>query len=277
MQATKRPESVSQPANASFWEHLDEFRSLLIRGAIVLLLCGIVIFIKMPEIFDNIILAPCNNDFPLYRLLDKLTKSDLLFLTNEIPTEFNIELVNISLASQFMLHVSTSLWLSFLVCAPYLIYLMWKFVAPALYQTERQAIRSAMLFSAVMFYTGVAVSYFMVFPLTLRFLATYQLSPQIPNIIAIDSYMDTLTGLSLVMGLTFEMPMMSWLLGKMRLLTRSVFIRYRRHAVVALTVLAAIITPTGDPFTLFVVFIPLYILWELSAWLVPRENPSAGI
>lgn len=271
MQAPVRPENTNRPANDSFWEHLDALRSLLLRGAVLFIAAAIIIFLWMPEIFDSIILAPCREDFPLYRLLNRISESGLPITGDESPDKFHIELINIALATQFMLHVSTSLWLALIVCTPLNIYLIWKFVAPALYKSERSAIRCAMLFGAMMFYAGIAVSYFMIFPLTLRFLSTYQLSPEIPNVIAIDSYMDTLTGLSLIMGITFELPLVSWLLGKIGLADRSFFIGYRRHAIVALLILAAIITPTGDPFTLFVVFIPLYLLWELSALLVPKE------
>ena len=120
-----------------------------------------------------------------------------------------------------------------------------------------------------MFYTGACVSYFIVFPLTLRFLAGYQLSSLIPNVISIDSYIDTFTGLTLIMGLTFELPVAAWIAGRLGIINRSVFQRYRRHAIVALLIVAALITPTGDPLTLSIVFLPLYILWEISALMVP--------
>ena len=123
-----------------------------------------------------------------------------------------------------------------------------------------------------MFFLGVATGYFLVFPLTLRFLADYQLSSLIPNQISLDSYMDNFMMLILVMGIVFELPLVAWLLGKAGIVSRGLFNRYRRHAVVALLVAAAVITPTGDPFTLMVVFLPLYLLWELSALTLPGKN-----
>ena len=123
-----------------------------------------------------------------------------------------------------------------------------------------------------MFFIGVAVGYFLVFPLTLRFLAGYQVSELVPNQISLDSYMDNFLMLILVMGIIFELPLLAWLLGKTGLLTRSFFSSYRRHAVVVLLILAAVVTPTGDPFTLTVVFLPIYILWELSARFVPSHS-----
>ena len=123
-----------------------------------------------------------------------------------------------------------------------------------------------------MFFLGVATGYFLVFPLTLRFLADYQLSALIPNQISLDSYMDNFMMLILVMGIVFELPLVAWLLGKAGIVSRGLFNRYRRHAVVALLVAAAVITPTGDPFTLMVVFLPLYLLWELSALTLPTKR-----
>jgi sec-independent protein translocase protein TatC len=125
-----------------------------------------------------------------------------------------------------------------------------------------------------MFYLGIAVGYYLVFPLTLRFLADYQLSSTIPNTISLDSYMDNFFIITLMMGIVFELPLLAWLLGKMGFLTRDFFSTYRRHAIVVLLIVAAMITPTGDPFTLSAVFFPIYILWELSSRLVPKAEIS---
>ena len=125
-----------------------------------------------------------------------------------------------------------------------------------------------------MFYLGVAAGYYLVFPLTVRFLADYQLSDLVPNVISLDSYTDTFVTIVFLMGVVFELPLLAWLLGRMGLLTRRFFSLYRRHAIVALMILAAVITPTGDPFTLFAVFIPIYLLWEFSAMLVPKSVPT---
>lgn len=254
----------------SFWEHLDVLRGVLIRAVILLLIVTIGMFCAMPWIFDSVILAPCNQHFPVYSLLNHIESADFLGLDSAADEQaFNIELININLASQFMIHMSLSFWLALVLSAPALLFLLWQFVSPGLYARERKPITVGLTFGTVMFYLGVAVSYFIVFPLTLRFLAGYQLSSSIPNVISIQSYMDTLINLSLLMGLAFELPLVAMILGRFGLLSRSFFARYRRHAVVALLVVAAVITPTGDPFTLMVVFVPLYLLWEASALLVP--------
>ena len=163
---------------------------------------------------------------------------------------------------------------SIIVGFPIVLYLLWGFVSPALYPNERRGIRRAFLFGNMMFYLGVAMGYFLVFPLAVRFLSTYQLSTAIRPIVSLDSYMDNFFTLLLMMGAVFELPLLAWLLGKMGLLTRSFFGRFRRHAIVVLLIVAAIITPTGDPFTLLLVFIPIYALWEASARLVPEEKPD---
>lgn len=249
-----------------FWDHAEALRGVLLRIAGLLAVSSCALFAAMPYIFDSVILAPCRSDFILYRWLDSL--SGFIPLPDSPDGDFEVRLINIRLASQFFIHVTASLWLAVVLCFPICIYLLWSFVAPGLYDNEKRGVGRAFLAGNVMFYFGVAVGYFLVFPLTLRFLAGYQLSGMIPNRISLDSYMDNFMTLILVMGIVFELPLVAWLIGKTDLLTRGFFSRYRRHAIVALLIAAAVITPTGDPFTLTVVFLPLYLLWELSAFVV---------
>lgn len=259
----------------SFWDHVDALRGVLLRAGAVVLLMAIVFFAAMPEIFDRIILAPTRPDFCLYGLLASL--GSVRGITPDFNADFSVSLINIQLASQFFIHISTSFWLALVFSFPIIIYLLWSFVAPGLYEREKRGARTAFLFGNVMFFIGVAVGYFLVFPLTLRFLAGYQVSELVPNQISLDSYMDNFLMLILVMGIIFELPLLAWLLGKTGLLTRSFFSFYRRHAVVVLLILAAVVTPTGDPFTLTVVFLPIYLLWELSARFVPsRRHDTAA-
>lgn len=253
----------------SFWEHLDALRGVLIRIAVVLVIAAVALFIWMPDIFDRVILAPCNGDFALYRWIDSLATS--IPGLPQLGGDFHVDLINIQLASQLYIHLSTSFWLAIVLTFPIILYLLWTFIAPALYQNERRGVRRAFLFGVAMFYLGVAVGYYMVFPIILRFLADYHVSALVPNQVSLDSYMDTFLMMVFFMGIVFELPLLSWLLGSVGVLHRGFFARYRRHAIVALVVLAAMITPTGDLFTLAVVFLPLYILYEASALLVPKE------
>lgn len=252
----------------SFWDHIDALRSVLIRIVVVLVVVTIALFCVMPYLFDNVILAPCHGDFVLYRLFERMT-SAIPWLPQFTTADFHVELINIKLASQFFIHMSSSFWLGLVLTFPIVLYLLWTFVAPALYPQERRGVKTAFVIGCFMFFLGVAVGYFVVFPVTLRFLADYHVSQLVPNQISLDSYMDTFLMLIFVMGIIFELPLLAWLLGSLNVLHRSFFKTYRRHAVVALLALAAIITPTGDPFTLMVVFLPIYLLYEVSAYLVP--------
>lgn len=257
-----------------FWDHIDALRSVLIKMVAVLVVTALALFCVMPYIFDSVILAPCHGDFVLYQLFARITRF-LPFVPDFVTDGFEVRLINIKLASQFFIHMSTSLWLALVLCFPVLLYLLWTFVRPALYPNEIHGVELAFGLGLAMFYMGLAVGYYIVFPVTLRFLAGYHVSMMVPNQISLDSYIDTFLMLIFVMGIVFEMPLLAWALGKMGILHREFFKEYRRHAVVALLILAAVITPTGDPFTLAIVFMPIYVLYELSAVLVkptPKEN-----
>lgn len=251
-----------------FWDHVEALRKVLLASGFVVLAFTGVYFALMPWIFDSVILAPCSFSFPTYRLIDRLAEA----AGYDAGATFRVNLINIKLASQFFIHMSSSFWLGVVTAFPVVIYLLWRFVAPGLYPGERRGAKSAFLFGNAMFFLGVAIGYFIVFPLTLRFLAEYKVSEFVPNQISLDSYMDNFIVLILVMGLVFELPLLAWMLGRAGFLTRSFFKSYSRHAIAGLLILAALITPTGDPFTLLVVFLPLYMLWLLSARMVPAES-----
>lgn len=260
----------------TFWGHLEVLRAMLIKAALIVGVLTVVLFAVMPDIFDSVILAPCDGDFVLYRALDGIGMVNSL-LPELSGSGFHVDIVNIRLASQFFIHVSASFWLALVLSVPALMFLLWDFVSPALYSSERRGVRFAFLFGNIMFFLGVAVGYFVVFPLTLRFLADYHVSSLVANTISLDSYMDNFLMIVLVMGIVFELPLLAWLLGRMGIISREIFSRYRRHAIVVLLVGAAMITPTGDPFTLSVVFLPLYFLWEIASFLVPARKNVAEV
>ncbi|MCD7938084.1 MAG: twin-arginine translocase subunit TatC [Tannerellaceae bacterium] len=267
----------------SFWDHLEELRWTLLRSILALFVFTIAGFIVMPYLFENVILAPCSSDFITFRGIckigeflkfrgDSLSGEEGLSLFPDFCKPYQVQIVNIKLATQFFTHMSSSFWLALVLTFPYLMFEIWKFVSPALYENEKTSVRIGFCFGTFMFFLGCTVGYFMVFPMTLRFLATYQLSPSIVEQVSLESYMDNFLMLIFVMGIVFEMPLLSWLLSKLGVINRSLFHKYRRHAIVFLLVAAAFITPSGDPFTLSVVFFPLYGLFELSAFFV-RKPP----
>ena len=258
-------------AAQTFWEHLDEFRSVLLKALAVVAVAAVAAFCAMPWVFDTVVLAPCHGDFPFYRVLDYISVHSPV--GTGLPAEpFDLHPVSLELTSQFFIHFSAACWTAVVIAFPVIIYLMWGFVSPALYDSEKRGIRRAFFFGNLMFYLGVATGYFIVFPLALRFLASYRVSPDIDAVVSLDSYMDNFYTLILVMGAVFELPLLAWLLGKMGFITRRFFKKYRRHAIVGLLIVAALITPTGDPFTLLAVFVPIYALWEFSAALVPAPD-----
>lgn len=242
---------MSEPL--TFWDHLDELRGTLFRMLCAVVLFGIVAFLLKDELF-SIVLAPRSSDFITYRLIG--------------TEDFSIHLMNIGLTEQFMIHMKTAIYAGLLVASPYILYELFHFVSPGLYANERHYAVWIVGAAYLMFLIGTLVNYFVVFPFTVRFLGTYQVSPDVANMLTLQSYVDTLLGMSLVMGVVFELPVVCALMGRMRLINGQMMSVYRRHALVAILIVAAIITPTTDAFTLFVVALPIYLLYELSILIV---------
>jgi len=263
---------IIEERELSFWDHLDVLRWLIVRVVIAWVILAVGFFIIMPDFFDKIILAPCYNDFVFYDCLRWIGQT--LHLDDPFFSQdgFEVHLQNINLASQFFVHITTSFLMAVVVTAPYLVYEIWRFVRPALYPNELKGVRKAFSLGTIFFFLGVAVGYFMIFPLALRFLSTYQLSTAIENEISLNSYIDNFMMLVLMMGVAFELPLVTWLLSLLGLVTRSFLREYRRHAFLVIVIFAAIITPTGDPFTLSAVALPLYLLYELSIFMVKDKK-----
>lgn len=246
----------------TFWEHLDELRGCLLRILLAAFLAAIVAFCFKNTLF-SIILAPKEPSFLTYRLFDKITGSH---------TNFHIELINVEIAQQFLTHMRVAFCMGILIVSPYIIYVLFGFISPALYQNERRYAVSAVSCAYLMFLLGVTLNYFIIFPLTFRFLGTYQVDSDVVNMISLSSYISMLLTMSLIMGVIFELPILCWLLAKMGLLSHNLMSHYRRHAIVVILIISAIITPTGDPFTLSLVALPIYLLYELSILVVKRAS-----
>ena len=185
-----------------------------------------------------------------------------------IPDDFSVKLINTGLANQFVVHMRTALYAGVFCASPYLLYLLFRFVSPALYTHERRYAVRTVGVGYLMFLSGAALNYFLIFPLTFRFLGTYQVSAEVENTITLESYMDTLLMMTLTMGIVFEIPILCWLLARLGFLTASFMRRYRRHAIVLILVAAAVITPTSDVFTLLLVGMPMWMLYEAGIYLV---------
>ena len=226
----------------TFWDHLDELRSVLLRCLAVTGVVACLAFIFKDEVF-SVVLA---------------------------PKDPSVQLINTELTSQFVIHMMVSFYVGLLVVAPYVLFEVYRFVAPALYQNEKRYATHVVLSGYLMFMLGTAFCYFVVFPITFRFLGNYQVSDDVTNMISLQSYIDTLLVLCLMMGTVFEIPVLTWLLGKMGIVNGTLLRRYRRHALVGIVVVAAIITPTSDAFTLLIVSVPMYLLYEVSIYLVRK-------
>ncbi len=254
----------------SFWDHLEALRWTIIRVLLAVAVLFVVVFVKYDWIF-KFIFAPLDSDFITYRALKSLLSS--VGLSPGLISDFKVQLINYDLAGQFMLQITVSLLVAAIVAFPYILFELWRFVRPALYENESKNVGRIFFFSSFLFYLGATVSYLIIFPLTVRFLGTYQVSELIPNQISVQSYFNALMILVLCLGLTFEMPILSYFLSKAGIVSRSMLASGRRYALVIILILAAVITPTTDPFTLMVVAIPLYMLYEVSIW-VCKKNES---
>ena len=255
----------------SFWDHLEALRWTLFHILIALAIAVVAIFIILPDIFDPFVLGPTDGSFFLYRWLGSLGGSGGGRGASLMPNfsgDYHIDIININVATQFLTHITTSLWFSLVVIFPYAIYEIWKFIRPALYKREQRNVRGAFFFGTLLFFLGCAVGYCLVFPLTFRFLTQYQVSGTIANTISLNSYMTNFITIIFVMGLVSEIPILAWLLSIIGVLKKAFLKEYRKVAVVALLALAALITPSGDPFTLSIVFLPLFLLYEVSILVV---------
>lgn len=274
--------SSSTPSNSddglkTFWQHLDELRSVIIRVLIVLVAVTVLAFIFRDPLF-SIVLAPSKGSFVTYKWID-----GLLSIANSLPlsgvqdsadgnTMFNLTLINTELAQQFIIHMKTALCAGILLSLPYLLVEGYLYLSPALYARERRFAVPTVFGSYLMFMLGVIFCYFIIFPFTVRFLATYQVSADIPNTITLESYMQTFISMLLIMGIIFQMPVMSWLMAKLHILTSAPMRLFRRHVIVAILIAAAVITPTTDAFTLLIVSLPMWLLYELSIMIVKHTN-----
>lgn len=251
----------------TFWEHLDALRAAIIKILTVTVVFGIVAFFFKEQLFA-LVLAPKEPGFVTYKVLYALSA----LTGSETEDVFHVQLVSTGLAQQFVIHMKTAMCAGVILSSSYALYQLFRFVSPALYAHERRYVVRVVGYGYLLFLVGVAVSYFVVFPLTFRFLGTYQVSGEVANMITLDSYISTLMTLTLSMGIVFEIPVLSWMFAKLGFLSAAFMRRYRKHAVVLILSVAAVITPTSDVFTLLAVSAPMYLLFELSILIVQATS-----
>lgn len=265
--SNKKQGEKSPEKEMSFWQHLEELRWHLVRSVIILVLLAIAAFIMRNFIFDVIILAPKNPDFISYRALCELGKwlyTDALCIGTE-----PLEIINIQMSGQFLVHIYVSMMVALVVAFPYLLWEIWSFIRPALLPKEKKYSKGVVVYSTMLFITGLLFSYFLIVPLTVNFFSSYQVSESVNNTITLSSYISTVVTLSLSTGLVFELPIVVFFLTKVGILTPPFMKKNRKYVLVILLTIAAIITPP-DIFSQILVTIPLMLLYELSILVSAR-------
>ena len=249
----------------TFGGHLDVLRKMLFRIVLVVVILGCIIFCFKKQTF-TLLLAPNNSDFCTFRIIEQLTNCiglDFKF------AEYKIPLISTELSAQFMTHITVSCILAVLLASPYILFELFKFISPALYEREKRYSYLVAGIIYVLFIVGLLMSYFVIFPISFQFLATYQVDDEIINTITLDSYISTFTTLTFLMGVVFKIPVIAFFLGKMGFIDAPMLKQYRSYAFIIIMVIAAIITPP-DIFTLVLVTIPIYGLYEVSIWVLKK-------
>jgi len=265
--ATEKKKGKTNEGEMSFLEHLEELRWHIIRSISAIAILMVIAFVFKNLIFDSIILAPKEPDFLTNHLLCRLGEAlDIKALCiNTKP----VNLISIKMAGQITTHITVALVSGLILAFPYILWEFWQFFKPALHKNEQENARGAVLISSLLFFIGVLFGYFALAPLSIHFLTTYQVSPDVVNQINIRSYIGTLTSICLATGLVFELPIIVFFLTKVGIVTPSFLKRYRKHAILVIVILAAIITPP-DVFSQMLVCIPLLILYEVGIIISKR-------
>ena len=245
----------------SFFDHLEALRWHLIRSALAIVVFTIGVFIYYDWIYDHIIMAPSKSNFWTFRMMCGLGQ----FLHRDMcPGKINVQLINTEMAGQFTLQIDSSLMIGLVLGIPYLLYELWLFIKPALHEKERKAASGFVFYASVLFMCGVLFGYFIITPVSINFLAGYTVSASIQNLFSIDSYISSVSTLTLATGLVFELPILIYILANLGIATPKFMRETRRYAIVIILIIAAVVTPTPDMLTMTVVAIPLLLLYELS-------------
>lgn len=245
----------------TFWDHLDELRWHIMRSLIAVIILAIVAFINRHIIFDVIILAPSNSDFITNRALCELGK--LMSLDALCIKDLSLQIINIKMSGQFLTHMYISLVAGFILAFPYVLWEIWRFVKPAMKDSERKYSSGGVFISSLLFMMGILFSYFLIVPLTVNFLGTYHVSDTVYNQISLSSYINTVVSVTFAVGIVFELPILVYFLTKIGILTPNFMKKNRKYMYVIMLIISAIITPP-DMFSQVLVVLPLIGLYEFS-------------
>ena len=249
-------------AEMSFFDHIEALRWHLIRASIAIVVFTSVVFYYYDWIFDTVIMGPSKPTFWTYRMLCAL--GEALHRPGFCIDKINIQLINTEMAGQFTLQINSSLLIGITLGFPYLLFELWRFIRPALHEKERKAASGFVFYATGLFITGVLFGYYVITPESINFLSGYTVSTSIHNLFDIDSYISSVATLTLATGVVFELPILVYVLSSLGILTAKFMRDTRRYAIVAILVVAAVVTPTPDMMTMTVVSIPLFILYEVG-------------
>jgi len=257
----------------SFLEHLEELRWHIIRSVLAIVIFMIIAFIFKNIIFDKIILGPKNPAFITNRVLCSFGETLMGWFnwsTNALCINTKpLSLINIKMSGQLTTHITVSLVAGLILAFPVILWEFWKFFKPALKPSEARYAKGAVFAASMLFFTGVLFGFFVLAPLSIHFLSSYEISSEVTNQINVRSYIGTLTSICLATGLVFELPIIAFFLTKIGLITPAFMRKYRKHSIVVIFVISAIITPP-DVFSQTLVAIPLLILYEVSILISGR-------
>jgi sec-independent protein translocase protein TatC len=264
--------SITPPNEMSFLDHLEELRWHLIRSTLAIVIIGVAAFMFRGFIFDTVIFGPKKMDFPTYRLFCDIATFlgfDSDFCADKLPFTIQSRLMS----GQFSAHIWTSIWAGFIIGFPYVLYEMWKFISPGLYEKERKNSRGFILIASLLFFMGVLFGYYVVAPLSINFLGTYQVSAEVTNEFDLASYISTVRTSVIACGILFELPIIIFFLTKVGLVTPEIMKKYRKIALVIVLILSAVITPP-DVASQIIVAIPVLILYQVSIHISKRVLKS---
>lgn len=254
-----------EPKEMSFLGHLEELRWHLVRSTVVVFVFAIVLFLFREDVYNNFIIAHTHSDFITYRFFCQVFTGigiESGFCTIDIPSKLQA----LSLTQQLMSSLWVSLILAVILAFPYLLWEIWRFIAPGLHITERKKSRGFLFIASVLFFIGVLFSYYVIMPMSVSFFYGYQISENIVNNFTLDSYISLFTNTMLGISLVFELPVVIYFLSKLGLVTPTFLRKYRKHALVLVLILSAIITPP-DVASQIIVSIPILILYEISIYI----------
>ena len=249
----------------SFLDHLEDLRWHLVRSTVAVMLAAIFAFIFKNFIFDVIIFGPKSMSFPTYQWLCN-TSVFLGVDTSFCADEFPFIIQNRTMAGQFSAHIWTSIYAGFIIAFPYVLYQLWKFISPGLHENERKHSRGFIIISSLLFFMGVLFGYYIILPLSLNFLANYNISNEITNEFDLSSYIGIVRSSALASGFIFELPIVIYFLTKIGLVTPEFLKKYRKYALVVVLILSAIITPP-DIASQIIVAIPILVLYQVSIYI----------